>query len=1153
MFDRFVREARPIQRRLKGVLADWENPAIFGRNKLPPHVPLFSFATTKAAHQFWHQAKGSLEARLQNPHSLSLNGEWQFKLVPSPDHVVLGFEQAHFDDSDWGSITVPSNWQCQGYGKPIYTNKKYPFPMDPPFARRDATWVNGRWDWDAPPLSTNPTGCYRTSFMLPEGWATGDGGQIRIAFQGVDSAFYCWVNGQLLGYSQDSRLPAEFDATSAVLPGRNTLAVQVMQFCDGSYLEDQDHWWLAGVHRDVALLYKPPSRLTDFAVTAQPSLPAASSSISHHHQRGHSLPSAWVEVRATLEHAAQGRALEGSLEVELFSPLGESVAQSAVEVQVDSGASHSVRLQATVKEAQLWSAEHPALYVAVVTLRDQQGQLLDCESCQVGIREVKISDKCLRVNGHAIMVAGVNRHEHCPERGKAVTEESMVRDILLLKQNNFNAVRCSHYPNHVRWYELCAQYGLYVVDEANIEAHGFESLFLPVSYLSNRPEWKAAHLDRMMCMVERDKNFPCIIMWSLGNEDGVGDAHVAMAEWTLLHDPTRPIHYEPSGGRSAVTDVICPMYARVDTITRWAKDPNNKRPVILCEYQHAMNNSNGGLKEYWDAFRSVDGLQGGFIWDWVDQGLNTTTASGVPYWGYGGDFGDQPNDGPFCLNGLVWPDRTPHPALEEVKFLQQPLGIELYIVGNQLSRLRLEMENRYSMLSLVTSSTTSLSPCLEVQIQWQIVSDALQDRQLAEGVLDLPALGLLPGETLRLDWAEQFPALSALFPRLPVAGEMWLHLSVCLTKDQLWAAKGHELARRQLALYVPTEALVPRPIMLAPTMGRLDLKHETLQGREVVAVRGDHGLFVAIARDGSGLSRLDVGASNLLVSGPEPCLYRAPTDNDKGGVLPGFNFASTWEEAGLHDLRPTGAGGSVNVSQPSQHMVLVVVKWRLQGPPSTRTGMRGMVAGGQLGVNVTTKYRVYGTGDVQVTMKLACDRMLPYLPRVGMRMKVSSALQRTQWLGCKGETYPDRKASGVIGHNSSTVQEMHVPYIVPAECASRADTRWVALHHQTADLGVLVMPCPPTPPMQMSVSNYSMESLNKASHNHELEDEKDVHVHLDHYHMGLGGDDSWTPAVLKKYRIPPRTFEFSVRIRPLTPELGMDIDEIYRTLLPEKP
>ncbi len=619
---------------LAAVLArrDWENPGVTQLNRLEAHPPFASWRNaTDARH---NTASSSVR---------SLNGAWKFIWFASPEAVPERWRLGDLDDAD--TIAVPSNWQLLGYDAPIYTNVTYPIPVDPPYVPHE-----------------NATGCYSLTFTISE--AEIRDGQTRIIFDGVNSAFHLWCNGLWVGYGQDSRLPSEFDLSEFLVSGENRLAVMVLRWSDGSYLEDQDMWRMSGIFRDVSLLNKPATQISDLRITTHLNEDFSRAIFAAEvRMRG--------ECRDTLRVTVQlwdGDELTG----EITAPFGSEI--------VDERGAYGNRttLRLHVDQPSLWSAETPHLYRAVVLLHTADGTLLEAEACDVGFRRVCIENGLLLLNGKPLLIRGTNRHEHHPENGQVMDEETMVQDIILMKQNNFNAVRCSHYPNHPRWYTLCDRYGLYVVDEANIETHGM----VPMNRLSDDPTWLPAMSQRVTRMVQRDRNHPSIIIWSLGNESGHGVNHDALYRWLKSDDPSRPVQYEGGGADTAATDIICPMYARVDqdqpfpavpkwSIKKWLSLPGEQRPLILCEYAHAMGNSLGGFAKYWQAFRQYPRLQGGFVWDWVDQSLIKYDDEGNPWSAYGGDFGDTPNDRQFCMDGLVFADRTPHPSLFEAKHAQQ--------------------------------------------------------------------------------------------------------------------------------------------------------------------------------------------------------------------------------------------------------------------------------------------------------------------------------------------------------------------------------------------------------------------------------------------------------------------------------------------------
>lgn len=613
----------PERDSLAAVLArrDWENPAVTQLNRLATHPPFCSWRKADDAQRNQYAAQ-----------IRSLNGVWKFAWFSSPQAVPENWRLE--DLTEAGTINVPSNWQMYGYDSPIYSNITYPFPVNPPCVPAE-----------------NPTGCYSLTFCMDDDWLTE--GQTRIIFDGVNSAFHLWCNGRWVGYGQDSRLPSEFDLSEYLQVGENRLAVLVLRWSDGSYLEDQDMWRMSGIFRDVSLLHKPTTQITDFHL---------------HTHLNDDFTQAVLEAEVRLAggvnddlqlvlHLWQGETLAG----EAHATPGSEI------IDEHGGYDDRATLRLNINRPALWSAETPNLYRAVIQLRTADGELIEAEACDVGFRQVRIDKGLLLLNGKPLLIRGTNRHEHHPERGQVMDYDTMVQDILLMKQNNFNAVRCSHYPNHPQWYALCDRYGLYVVDEANIETHGMT----PMNRLSDDPDWLPAMSQRVTRMVQRDRNHPSIIIWSLGNESGYGANHDALYRWLKAEDPSRPVQYEGGGADTAATDIICPMYARVDqdqpfpavpkwSIKKWLSLPGEQRPLILCEYAHAMGNSFGGFAKYWQAFRQYPRLQGGFVWDWVDQSLIKYDADGKPWSAYGGDFGDTPNDRQFCMNGLVFADRTPH-------------------------------------------------------------------------------------------------------------------------------------------------------------------------------------------------------------------------------------------------------------------------------------------------------------------------------------------------------------------------------------------------------------------------------------------------------------------------------------------------------------
>ena len=645
----------------------WQDPTVFQIGREPPRASFTPYPNPDAA----------VTGRpADSPRRISLDGNWKFHFVPRPADRPGNFFEPGFDDSAWDDIPVPSNWELLGYGYPVYRDEFYSFPADPPFVPED----------------DNPVGSYRRSFVVPARWA---GNEVFLRFDGVYSAFYVWVNGAFVGYSEGSRTPAEFRITEHVTTGPNTLAVQVIRWSDGSYLESQDFWRISGIDREVSLLARPPTFVRDFS---------ASADLVTGYRDG------ILDFSVNVANRGLGAAGAHEVRYELFDPDGNSLwgGPELLQLDVPPGGEASMGATATIPDVRAWSAETPNLYRLVLSLAGPGGAVTEATAVRVGFRRIETADGELLLNGRPIVLRGVNRHEHDPERGHVVDEAGMLEDIRLMKRLNINAVRTAHYPNLPRFYELTDEYGLYVVDEPNIESHGMG--FLPEVTLAARPEWRDAHLDRTERMVMRDRNHPSVIIWSLGNEAGDGENFDATSEWIRENDPWRPILYEPAGERDVV-DIVAPMYVRPYWLEHYAASRSEK-PFLLVEYAHAMGNSVGNLADYWQVIDSDPKLVGGFIWDWVDQAILREDDSGREFWAYGGDIGPPgiPTDGNFLVNGLVSADRKPHPHAFEVKKVYQPVRIRALHARSGL----IEVENLRAF--------TDLS---DLAGSWQLTADGV--------------------------------------------------------------------------------------------------------------------------------------------------------------------------------------------------------------------------------------------------------------------------------------------------------------------------------------------------------------------------------------------------------------------------------------------
>ncbi|MCD9511459.1 beta-galactosidase [Photobacterium phosphoreum] len=1018
---------------------DWQNQLVVKLNTLAPHSPLHSYRSVDDAQQQCHSSRQTL------------NGMWDFALYPSPQAVPHTMADCAFNTQQhhWQPIVVPSNWQLQGYDKPIYTNVKYPFADTPPIVPQD-----------------NPTGCYRRYFTLT---ADDISQQTRLIFEGVNSAFHLWCNGRWIGYSQDSRLPAEFDLSDAVHEGENLLSVMVVRWSDGSYLEDQDMWWLSGIFRDVFIYHKPHLAIAD--VFVQPQLDVL-------------YQDATLVITTKLTQVSDSYSVTFSLfdannhPVELH---GETnVHTAAYDVDEKGAWRDQTEHRLHISQPQQWNAETPYLYRAVIALYDGEC-LIECESYAVGFRNIAITNGQLVVNGKPLLIRGVNRHEHHPTTGHYITEASMLEDIKLMKQYNFNAVRTAHYPNHPHWYELCDQYGLYVVDEANIETHGQS----PMCRLSNDPMWNSAYMQRMMAMVERDKNHPSIIIWSLGNESGIGFNHHAMYQWTKHRDPSRPVQYEGGGANTTATDIICPMYARVDqhidhpsvpkyALKNWISQPNEQRPLILCEYAHAMGNSLGSFNKYWQAFRKFPRLQGGFIWDWVDQGLTKTSADGQQYWAYGGDFDDTINDRQFCINGLVFPDRTPHPALFEVKKAQQFFQFE-FTPQQQL--------HVHSELLFSTSKYTEL--------HWKIQQ---QGTTVTQGML---VLELAPQASIEIDFS---PYMIGFDPSL----NYYLDIEVILTQSVSWADAGHVVANEQYLLQQARNT---------PTLPLTDCDSTVNyhQQHQQLIVTAANNKFNFNLTTGYLETWLQQGTA-VILSPFKDNFYRAPLDNDIGTsevdrVDPN-TWMAQWQHAGLDKIETHCQ--QVEFHQ-DHHGSLIVCAHFTHFTLSQKT------------INTQWRYIIQSSGKLTIDVTVDRDINLPSLPRVGISVDIPLT-DTVSWFG-RGphENYPDRILAAHIDRYTLPISAMHTDYIYPTDNGLRCDTQQATINHLTID-----------GQFHFAISHYSQQQLAQAHHTYELQPDDCLHLHLDSEYMGIGGDDSWSPSVHPEFLLTAPRYQYQLTFTALS-------------------
>ncbi len=1211
---------------------DWENEQVVGRNKEPARATSLPYPDRDNA---------ALATREATPFHFSLNGKWKFHWSPEPGGRPADFFKPGYDVDAWAEIPVPSNWQMHGYGTPVYSNIPYPFKKDPPRVMgeppRDFTNFKAR----------NPVGSYRRTFHVPPEWK---GRQVFMQFDGVDSAFYLWINGRQVGYSQGSRTPAVFNATKYLGDGPNVLAAEVYRNCDGSYLEDQDFWRLSGIFRDVYLWSTDDLHIRDFFV---------------HTELDGEYENATLSVDVEVKNYAD-TAQSFTVTTELLDRVGQTIFNEVSESgEVKPDGTTELNLSKSVSSPDKWSAEQPNLYRLFLTLTDSSGKIIEVATCNVGFREVEIRDGFLLVNGQRIYLKGVNRHEHDPITGHTVSVESMIRDIELMKQFNVNAVRTSHYPNDPRWYDLCDRYGLYVIDEANIESHG---MGYGGESLAKDPAWKKAHLDRIERMVERDKNHPSVIIWSMGNEAGNGVNFHAGYDWINDRDPSRPVHYERAEG-DRNTDIRCPMYARIKQIVDYATG-NPDRPMILCEYAHAMGNSVGNLQDYWTAIETHDHLQGAFVWDWVDQGLtkevpkthevtdrqdeeltgvvlgkpdpkqgvtgavvvennacldlsgpltleatvlgnkvdhmcpliskgdhqyllrmdsgglnftlhqrawkglmvpyqqarltdgwnritavydgeqmllyvngkevgrkalsgaidtstfavnigrnseiadrvstlpireariykrplsaaevadpNSRTGDGIvldmdlrrfseeasslgrgkTFFAYGGDFGDRPNDGNFCINGLIQPDRRPNPHLWEVKKVYQHVKVQ----AKELAAGAVRLENKYYFTNLN-----------EFEATWVVRRDG---KKVQSGTLG------------RLDVAPQTGKGVVVPIRQPFeSGEYLLTVSFALAEDRPWAPKGHRVAWDQFAM----------PRIDTPATAAVDDAAPRLETMDnSFTVEGD-GFSATFGRGSGDLESYHVDGVELLTEPLVPNFWKASNDNQmRNGYA---NRLGPWRNAAAN-----------------RKLVRTKAK-RIDGAVQVTSEYRLPVADAKYVV----MYRISSDGGVGVAATYEPGKgRVPLLPRFGMKMAVPKEHKQVRWYG-RGpqETYWDRKTGGEIAIYESTVDDWVFPYARPQDTGNRTDVRWLTLTNEKG-VGLRIEG---NVPLSMSAWPYTTADVESATHPYDLPRRDFNTVFIDLRLHGVGGDNSWGARTHEEYTLPGnKPYQYAFTLTPV--------------------
>ena len=1074
---------------------DWENEQVIHINTEAPRATFVPFPNVSGAMNI---------NREFSPFFRSLNGPWKFNWAPKPEDRPTNFFQTDFDDSFWTNIDVPSNWEMKGYGVPIYLGSGYPFKMDPPRVTDEPPT-----DWTAF-AQRDPVGSYRRTFELPAEWA---GRRVFIHFDGVESAFYLWVNGRRVGYSQDSRTPAEFDLTDYLQPGTNLLAVEVYRWSDGSYLEDQDKWRMSGIFRPVYLYSTANARLRDFAVRTDldSNYCDATLQIKPDLAAYAGFPLIGWTVRAQLYGPADRPVFANELSHDAEEILNPDYRAKILDERMPQrGEPKFAWLAGTVKNPSKWTAETPNLYTLVLTLNDADGKVVEADSCRVGFRKIEIRDGRFLVNGRPIKLRGVNRHEIDPDTGYALTPERMEQDILLMKSANINAVRTCHYPDDPRWYDLCDRYGIYVMDEANICTHGTRGL------LANDLRWHNAFLDRAIRMAERDKNHPSIIIWSMGNESGYGPNFAAISGWLHEFDPTRPVHYEGAQGQPAdapTVDIVGRFYPRLTTAayvkpdapwnTRWdklleiAQRTNDNRPVLATEYAHAMGNAVGNLQEYWDEIYCNPRMLGGFIWEWVDQGLHKTLPDGRVVTALGSDFGDVPNHGSFCIKGLVFGDRTDQPKYWEVGKVYQPVQVDP--ISLKPGRVKVKVTNRNTFLNLA-----------EYEPRWLVTSDGVV---VQSGVLN--PIDCAPGKSVEV----KVPVKKIAAAKNPIpnragsetgapirSGEYWLRVSFHTRTNSWWAPAGTQIAWEQMRLAVKQGREIG---------GSRNSPLRKIEEGDIVQIMGTN-FSATFSRLAGTLTSLAYAGREMLatndLAGPILQVWRAPTDNDKGF---GNWLARDWREAGLTNL--VRQVNSFEVSQPHPDEIRIV------------TAATGTVARGRFEHQAV--WTIHGDGALDMENEFKPSGALPPLPRIGVVMRVARPFEFLRWYG-RGpwENYADRKRSADMGVWSGSVTGQYVPYVKPQETGNKEDVRWLTLTDPCDGTGLLVIA--EDQPMAVSAIHFTAADLAAVRHNYELKTRPEVVLSLDAKQSGLG-NSSCGPGVLERYAVlPAATYHLHLRFQP---------------------
>lgn len=1041
----------------------WEDPTITSLNRQPSRATAYSYTSLEDA------IVGNRDkSRLQ-----LLNGNWNFKYAVNPSEAPKDFYKEKV--TGWDTIEVPSNWELKGYDIPIYKSAVYPFrPVNPPFIPKDY----------------NGVGSYQRTFTVPENWKDLN---VTLHFGGVSSVFQVWLNGEFLGYGEDSFLPSEFTISPYLKAGENVLSVQVIRWGDGSYLEDQDHWRVSGIQREVFLMAEPKLRIQDFFYQTK---------------LDKKYEDAIFQLRPKLENlTGDNKVYDYSFEVQLYDAKNQPLFKEALKKSVKDIMNESyprldnVRFgmfKETIKNPLKWSAESPNLYTLTLTLKDNKGQISEVKSCKLGFRSIEFSKENgkMLINGKETYVYGINRHDHHPIKGKAVSRADILEDINTIKKYNFNLIRTSHYPSDPYFYDLCDQYGIMVMDEANLETHGVGGK------LSNDTQWTNAYMERMTRMVQRDKNHPSIVFWSLGNEGGKGPNHAAMSGWVHDFDITRPVHYEPAQGNPRLDgyiDPLDPKYPKtidhahrfenpqdepyVDVVSRFypgvftpkflVDQKKDTRPILFVEYAHAMGNSVGNLKELWDEFRSLPRVIGGCIWEFKDQGLvKRDPKTGQEFYAHGGDFGEKYHDGNFNTKGLVASDGRPKASLYESKWVFQPVEMSW---ANPKNTFEIKIKNRQSVNSL-----EAFIPVIKILENGNVIK-----------VQQLQPFKLEPGQSTVFN-------LNPYLPKMKLDAEYFVNFEFQLSSDTPWAKKGYAVATDQFLLR-KKEA-----VSIDFNKGE---KNSVSESDSEFKIKGKT-FDITISKENGALKSYVFNGEEQLYAPLLPNFVRPLTDNDKRGWK-AHKVLKQWYQA-KPQLK------AVQMSQ-LDHVIKITSDYEIIKDSA----------------QVRMEYTINPDGVVKVNYNLKANPKLPHIPKIGLQMGIQRQLDQISWYG-KGEleNYSDRSFGFPVGKYSLPINQFIEPYVKPQENANRTEVRWMAFTNLAKEKGLLVVK--DHKDLSMSAWSYTQENLQAATHTFDLKDPGFLTVNIDLIQMGVGGNDSWSPVAqpLEKYQIPSGNYEYSFYIMP---------------------